>query len=256
MFEFNELSLTPVFLRESIVEILGNGFRWGRVLEPAGPVFTEFCRRAGADRVLDLCSGTGEPVSMLVRGLVRHNQPVPRFHLSDLFPNVHAMQRVADQFPGKIEPVPEPVDATDVSPEVDCPARIIINAFHHFSPEVAAGILADAVNKRRAIFILEAFPRDPVRFGAALPFLVAGYLGNPLVAGQDRFKKMVFTYLLPLIGALGMWDAVVSCLRMHGEQELAGMAEQAGGESGYAWEYREVPFSPGGRCTVFFGIPE
>jgi hypothetical protein len=113
-FEFNERPECPAFVRDAIVEALGTGLRWGRMYDAVGPVFAEFCARAGCTEVLDLCSGSGEPVSILLDALARSGvgtfgtgdqagSPVapPRFLLSDLFPNVAAMARVAARHPGR-----------------------------------------------------------------------------------------------------------------------------------------------------------
>lgn len=251
-FEWNDLTACPRFLRETIVEALGNGLRLGRIFEGVGPVFAEFCRRAGCDSVLDLCSGSGEPVSILADALARQGLPAPRFVVSDLLPNVAAMERVAARHPGLVEVAREPVDATDVPPHLDRPARTIINALHHFPPELAARIVADSVAKRRALFVLEAFPRSLARMAATLPALTAAAAINPLVAPRDRALKALATWVTPATAILGLWDAVVSALRMHDEGELRAMAA---GAADYDWEFREVPFFPRGRATVFFGIP-
>ncbi|MBI4508039.1 MAG: hypothetical protein HY698_00285 [Deltaproteobacteria bacterium] len=251
-FEFNDLSACPRFLRESIIESLGNGLRWGRVFDGVGPVFADFCRRAGCESVLDLCSGSGEPVSMLLEALARQGLPPVRFVLSDLLPNTAAMERVSGRHPGLVEVTREPVDATCVPTHLDRPARTIINALHHFPPDVAARLIADAVAKRRALFIVESFPRSLARMAATLPALGIAALANPFLTPQDRWLKAFSTYAVPLVPVIGLWDAAVSALRIHDQDDLRAMAARA---SAYDWEYREIPFFPGGRAMAFFGIP-
>lgn len=252
-FEFNESAWCPRFVRDSIVETLGNGLRWGRIYHAAGPTFAEFVERARVDRVLDLCSGSGEPASILTDALVEQGFRPPRFVLSDLFPNEPAFERVAARHPGRIEFVREPVDATAVPAGVDQPARMVISAFHHFSPAVAGRLLADSVAKRRPIFILEGFPRALLRLPSILPSMTAAMFANPVLAGRDRLKKAAFTYLLPLIPAAGMWDAIVSVLRVHSEEELRAMVRPLAED--WEWDYRTIPWSPGGCAVAFMGIP-
>lgn len=252
-FEWNERASTPRFVREAIVETLGTGLRWGRIVAAAGPVFAEFCQRSGADRVLDLCSGSGEPVAILLEALAEQGLPRPRFTLSDLLPNEPAMQRAAELHPGAIDFVPEPVDATGVPDELDQPARTILEAFHHFPPELAGRILADCVRQRRAVFVLEGFPRSLPRLLAIVPAMTVAMAATPFRTRRDRLAKLLGTFVVPVIPAIGLWDAVVSVLRIHTEEELRAMVEPLGG--GYTWEYRRIPYAPGGLATAFFGIP-
>jgi hypothetical protein len=217
-----------------------------------GPIFADFCARARCTAVLDLCSGSGEPVSILLDSLARRGLRPPRFLLSDLYPNAAAMRRVAARHPGLVEVVDEPLDACDVPARHDRAARSIINALHHLRPPLAARLIADTVAKRRALFVAEGFPRSLRRLGAMLPALLAAGALNPVLAPRGRWLKALCSWATPVVAAAGLWDAAVSALRMHSEAELRAMAASA---RAYEWEYREVPFFPGGRATVFWGIP-
>lgn len=252
-FEFNDTPGCPAFIRDSIVETLGLGLRWGRIYEGVGPVFAEFCERARVDTMLDLCSGSGEPASIFLGALERAGASPPRFVLSDLFPNVASMERVAARHPGRVDVVRQPVDATSVPAEVDQGARTVISAFHHFAPDLARGILADCVAKRRAVFIVEALAGDLRSLLSIIPVMVPAVLANPVHAGRDNALKALFTWALPVIPVLGFWDAVISDVRIYRERELRALVEPLGGD--YSWEYREVPFFPGGRASCFYGVP-
>jgi hypothetical protein len=254
LFEFNDSAWCPRFIRDAIVEALGLGLRWGRVYEGVGRVFVEFCEAARCDSVLDLCTGTGEPVSILLDAIARAGAKAPRFVLSDLFPNETAMSRVAARHAGVVEAVTTPVDATAVPANVDRGARSVMSAFHHFPPGLAASILADSVKKGRAIFIAEGFPRSLLRLAAIMPCMALAVLANPFLTGRDRLAKLFFTFVVPVIPVAGAWDALVSNRRIHSEDELRALVAPLGG--GYAWRYREVPFFPFGRAVTFSGIPE
>ncbi len=252
-FEWNDNPRAPRWLRDSIVEILGRGLRWGKIYVPVAPLFARFLERAGASSVLDLASGSGEPCRILLDALEEAGEKPPRFVLSDLFPNEPALRSVAERYPGRVEVVTESVDATAVPERFDQPARTIITAFHHFTPELAARIFADGVAKKRAIFILEPGGRRLRLVLSVLPAMILGTLANPFVAERDRIVKFIFTFLLPVIPLAGFWDACVSTLRVYTEPELRAMVEPLGG--GYTWEYHVVPFTPFGRATIFLGLP-
>jgi hypothetical protein len=203
--------------------------------------------------VLDLCSGSGEPVSVLCEALLGAGITPPRFALSDLFPNLACMRRVASRHPGLIEVVPEPVDAASVPQTLDAPACTIVSAFHHFPPPLARSILADCVGHDRAVFVLEPCPRAPWRalaMGAAMPVAIAA---NPLLAERGRVPKALLTYLLPVLPVAAAFDSLVSLMRMYSEAELRSLVAPLGDR--FEWCFRPLPVSLGGEVTAFFGVP-
>lgn len=250
--ELHDLPQCPAFVRETIVESLGNALRWGRIYDPAADAFWEFCRQAQVTRVLDLCSGTGEPVSILLDALARHGVPAPRFAVSDLYPNAARLRGVAARHPEHVEVIVDPVDATAVPASVDREARTIISAFHHFPPPLAARIVADCVAKRRALFVLEPVRRSPMGGMGLVPWLAAAALANPFIAPEQRVAKLLSTYASPISAAAMAWDSIVSMLRMYTEDELMDLVA---GTDGYEWHYRAIPVRRGVEVTVFMGWP-
>jgi hypothetical protein len=252
LFEFHERMECPKFVRDSVVETLGQGLRRLDMVAALGPAFSAFRRQSRCERVLDLCSGSGAPTSLLLDWLRERGNPLPRFVLSDLLPNEGALSAAAARHPGHVAVARSPVDATQVPEDVEHDARTIINAFHHFSPAQAAHIVADAVAQRKALFIYEGFPRDVSRFLPTGPAMFPGLLFNPITAREQRLAKAFFTYVLPIIPIVAAWDGLVSVLRIHSEDELRAMA---GCADDYRWDYAEIPYARGCRAVVFSGIP-
>ena len=251
-FEFHEQPACPQVVRESSVEALGNGLHRVGLYDALAPVFAEFCRRGGCDEILDLCSGSGEPMVALLAALEHRGLPAPSILLSDLFPNPAALAVPARSHPGQIDWVARPVDALRVPAAVDRAGRTLLTAFHHFAVPEARSILADAAAKGRAIFIAEAFvAQDPRTLAAVVPSLVRAGVVNPFVARRDRVWKLLVTYGVPEVPLCGLWDTVVSSLRGYAEVDLRTLVRGLGRH----WEYHEVPFGSFGRATVFFGIP-
>ena len=89
----------PRWIRESIVEILGMGLRTSHVFQPVAPVFHALCQLVGANEVLDLGSGSGEPVALLIEELRRQGLAAPHFTLSDLLPNLPELRKTASRHP-------------------------------------------------------------------------------------------------------------------------------------------------------------
>ncbi|MEC9466425.1 MAG: hypothetical protein VX834_11600 [Myxococcota bacterium] len=255
LFEFNDIEACPKPFRDSVVETLGRGLRWSNLGDIIGPSFKAFAERTGSKRVLDLCSGTAEPVSILLNWLKKDagQGRIPHFLVSDLFPNLACFRKATKLLPGDVSAVEEPVNALGVDGGIEHDTRTIINAFHHFPPELAQGILADTVKQRKSIFIYEGFTRTPYGIVPMGPFLLASLFSNPLLAGSHRLVKAFFTYLVPLIPLISLWDGLVSTMRVYNEAELLSMAEPLTND--YQWEYREVPYYMGGKALVFTGVP-
>jgi hypothetical protein len=253
LFELNDDPRAPAALRETIVEALSHTLEWGRMLEGLVPAFEEFLRLSGSDEVLDLCAGAGGPARVLCRAMRRAGRTPPRFVLTDLAPHVEEWTKLAREEP-RISFEASPVDATAIPVSLSgTRARTVINALHHFSPELAERILADAVASRAPILVAEGFERNPLRF---LSFGLAGLpalLAVPLLSPRRRLQKALLTWATPIALAASIWDGIVSTLRIHTEDDLRAMTARLGG--GYAWTYGTYDYFPGGRGTYFYGVP-
>lgn len=253
-FEFMDLPLTPRILRDSVVESLGNAMRWSGVCKTAAPVFNEFCENLESDKLLDMCSGSGEPAAVLLDALKGRGDPLPHFYISDLFPVVHQMTEVANKHPGHIDVIETPLDASNVPDVHTHSARMVISAFHHFPPTLAASILKDSAEKGKAIFILEPMTRQgkgAMRMG--FYFVLANAI-NPFVSKKNRVAKGVFTYVIPLIPAMAAWDGLVSILRMYTKEDFATLTESI--DVPYEWEFRHVSGGLDNTVTIFMGRPK
>lgn len=113
--------------------------------------------------------------------------------------------------------------------------RTMFNAFHHFAPAQARAILADAVAKRRAIAVFEGIDR---RLPAllALPIQVPAMLLLTPFVRPFRWSRLVFTYLVPLIPAIILFDGTVSFLRVYLEDELRELVAATPGHERFHWD--------------------
>lgn len=253
-FEFCERVETPDVIREGIIELLGRGLRLSPVFETAAPVFHEFCIRAGAETILDLGSGSGEPCALLIEALKRRGMTPPNFIISDLIPNLSKMEEIAGKFPEKIKVIREPLDATNVPDHIRHQARTIFHTFHHFPPKLAEKILADTVAKQKSFFILESFSRNFLSCAGFFPFLHRAYLESLFKKKKSMRRTLEYLLVFPFIGPLGLWDYCISIRRTYNREELMAMVKPFG--DSYIWEYHEIPFNKFGTILIFFGIPK
>ncbi|MCA9673419.1 MAG: hypothetical protein H6709_21320 [Kofleriaceae bacterium] len=254
LFEFNDHDRTPGALRDTIVETLSRALSWGRMLEGLVPPLRRFLDDAGTDEVLDLCAGAGGPAAIVAAEAARAGVAPPRMLLTDLFPRVEDWEAVRRAHPATIDFVAEPVDATRIPATLsDGRVRTVINAFHHFPPELARAILADAVAHARGVFISEAFDRNPLAFLNFAPAALPALLAAPLLTRKDRAAKALWSWATPVALLTGTWDGLVSTMRVYREDELRAMVAPFGDH--WRWEFGTYAYWPRGRGTYFYGVP-
>ncbi len=207
--------------------------------------------RTGDGRIVDLCSGAGGPWASLLP-LLEGGARAPEVVLTDRYPNLEAFRRMEAGSGGRIRHADEPVDATAVPAELEG-FRTLFTGFHHFAPDLARGILADAVRARRGIGIFEVTERSVPAVLATLPAPLFALLATPAIR-PFRWSRLLLTYVLPAIPLMVGWDGVVSCLRSYTPAEMLEMAAAAGGD--YDWQAgrERVPRAPA-HVTYLIGTP-
>ena len=65
-----------------------------------------------------------------------------------------------------------------------------------------------------------------------------------------RWGRLVFTYLIPILPLLCLWDGIVSCLRSYSARELRELVRDLESDD-YAWDVGELRF-PGTPVTVAY----
>ncbi len=248
LFEFEDQAWFPRLLRDYMTQWLDlmNGLNRGWDL--FAPRVATLLRASRSERIVDLGSGGGGPV-LRVRRVVGETQGIdPLLLLTDKYPNRDAFERAAADPSGRVACRSEPVDATDVPAELQG-VRTMFCCFHHFRPEMARRILADARDKGRGIGVFEGTARNVaailVTLTAPLAVLVTTLFIRPF-----RWGRLVFTYLIPILPLLCLWDGVVSCLRSYSARELRELVRDLESED-YTWDVGELRF-PGTPVTVAY----
>jgi hypothetical protein len=211
--------------------------------------------RTRTRRIVDLCAGAGGPLVEISR-LLFHDLGVPvEIVVTDLYPNVAAFERLETESGGTITGRYESTSATDVPLELSG-LRTVFTALHHFTPDQARLVLADAVRKRQAIAVFEPLERT-VRMVILLGVVsfIRGFTHTPRV-GKLTIWRFVVTYLFPVAPLVFAWDGMVSALRSYTSDELRSLARSVGGD--YRWEAGR--FDVAGRfgnmpTTYLVGIP-
>jgi hypothetical protein len=217
LLEIHDRPWFPEFLRREVVDGLQVVLEATSAYLPVAPRLRDALDRVGAHRVLDLFSGAGGPWPSLVRLFEKEGAAPPEVFLTDKYPSIAKLVAV-EPLAGHIHFVGEPVDATQI-PE-DLPGFRTI-----FS-------LVSGATRLRRRPRLAAFRR---------PF---------------RWSRILWTYLIPVVPFVLLFDGVSSCLRAYSLADLLNLTDGLTTED-YKWEIGEVK---GGwlpvRITYVIGCPK
>ena len=242
-FEWNDQPWLPETLRRSATEYLATVLDLGRPFSPLAPRLAALLDRHG-DRVIDLASGGAGPWRTLRDDVAAaRGGRAPEVTMTDLHPNERAAQR------GLVYE-PAPVDAREV-PERLVGVRTMFDGLHHFRPDDARAVLGDACRRRAPILVADATNRRIAVVLASLvlvPLLVL--LVTPFVRPLSGWR-LLFTYVVPVLPLLIVWDGVVSCLRTYTPDELRALGA---GLDGFTWEAGELR-TRGAIVTYLIGEP-
>jgi hypothetical protein len=250
LFEFTDLPGLPRPIRRWLGDYLRGIVTLTRLFEPAGPRLAALLGVAGTDQVVDLCSGAGGPwpaLSPVVEAAL--GRPV-QVHLTDLHPDGDTWAwleaRASRGVTGHRGPVP-----ADAVPAGLPGVRTVFDGLHHLPPAAARAVLADASRRGIPILAAEAVERSAlgllgVLASPALVWLVTPFL-RPLSPG-----RLLFTYLVPLVPLLVLWDGVVSVLRCYRPDELLALSAGLPGDLDWRVE-RARPRGP--AATFLTGTP-
>ncbi|HYJ07612.1 MAG TPA: hypothetical protein VEX18_01350 [Polyangiaceae bacterium] len=253
-FEFEDQAWFPGVIRDYMTDFLSHMGGWSKIpYVPFTERLAEAMRRTGDQRVVDLCSGGGGPAVVIASELrARLEKPVGVV-LTDLYPSSSRLEHARRVLPGWVQLEARPIDAQDVPAELEG-FRLVCNGFHHLKPEQARSCLLDAVQKRRGVAVVELAHRSPVSmlqivFGTATQLAVTPFI-KPF-----RWRRLLFTYVLPIVPLCTMWDGIVSCLRVYDPEELKSLISGLP-KNDYQWECGRlsIPKMPA-QLTYLIGAP-
>ncbi len=245
--EIHEQAWFPSRLRDDVTDTLQFVFDTIRIYRPIAARLAAAIRASKTNRVVDLCSGAGGPWFWLREEVARLDRAPVQVILTDRYPNRAALDRIAKLSGNGICYSREPVDAQHI-PSALAGFRTIFSSLHHLTPDEVVGTLRDAAAQRQGIGFFEAAKRRPRTMLYACFMPLATWALVPFMR-PFRFRRFVWTYLLPVIPFVLMYDGVVSCRRAYSPDELRGFTMRAGAEN-YAWEIGEA-----GAVTYFLGYP-
>ena len=249
LLELEDQPWFPAVVRDlatDYLQYIQTRFRLDRAM---APIVRRLLEQSGARRIVDLCSGGSGPLLLLVRDLAAAGVPV-HATLTDLYPNAPAFEEIAGASAGLIDFEPLPVDARHVPPHLPG-LRTIFNGFHHLRPWDARAVLHAAASAHQPIAIFEVSERSLRTLPVVLTPLFV-WLATPFMR-PFLWRRLFWTYLVPLVPLTCLWDGIVSQLRAYTLDELRQMCE---GSAAMTWEAGQISIARGsGRLTYLIGFP-
>jgi hypothetical protein len=216
--ELHEQPWFPSALRDVTTDALQFGLNFLKAYAPIAPLLWRALDAAGDRSIVDLCSGGGGPWLEFSQRLGGNAQGSLRIWLTDKYPNLRAFQNAGTASGDRIVFYPEPVDAMKVPRELKG-FRTVFTSFHHFRPEEARAVLQNAVDAGQGIAIFEITRRAPSAIGLMFLWALTPLVFTPLIR-PFRWSRLLWTYVVPIIPFVFLFDGVVSCLRTYRPQEL------------------------------------
>jgi hypothetical protein len=239
LFEIEDQDWCPASLRDAATDFLQFALRLTGSYSVIVPRLRAALAGCGTSRIIDLAAGGSGPWPRLLPQLLAEDGSI-EIHLTDKFPNHQGFAALQRQFPGQVTAVPTPVDAAAVPPDLTG-FRTLFTAFHHFPPEAAREVLADAVRQRQGIGIFETTQRSVRAVLSILPSVpLLTFVVAPILR-PFRWSRLVWTYVLPFLPVLVGWDGFVSCLRTYTPSELRALIATVPGADTYVWQVGEEP---------------
>ncbi|MGH9804510.1 MAG: hypothetical protein ACRD4D_05000 [Candidatus Acidiferrales bacterium] len=252
LFEFHDLSGFPHNWRNFLTDFLACYIRMFNPYGSLTPRLKSLLEKLGCRRLVDLCSGASGP-ALHVQELLSHrlNYDV-EVTLTDKYPNAEAFRQAAAKRPGRVNGLEHPVDALAVPSELRG-FRTLFASLHHFPPPMAQRILADAARRREGIGVFEFTERRVHAFLVMLLAPVMVLLLTPFVR-PFRWDRLLWTYIIPIMPLVALWDGQVSNMRTYSLAELKELTRSIEAD-GYTWEVGQVSYFPRLRATYLFGYP-
>ncbi len=217
------------------------------------PILASALQRPGTRQVLDLCSGAAGPWLWLHPVLAGRGVSVS-VCLTDKYPNMGVFGRLNRLSHPGISFHPHPVDATRVPGELPG-FRTMFSAFHHFRPEQACAVLADAIQKREGIAVFEGTHRSVLALLLMLLVPLMVLLLTPFIR-PFRWSRLLWTYLIPLVPLVVLFDGLVSCLRTYTVEELRDLTARLNAND-YHWDIGTVKSKASPiPITYLIGVPK
>lgn len=232
-FEFEDLQWFPNNLRHYATDFLQFGANAFDMYKEVIPIIQKGIDKSGNNTIIDIASGGGGGLITIARHLKKHN-PSLKIILTDFYPNLEAFKRTQFLAPETFEYISEAVDALAVPTSLKG-LRTQFLSLHHFKPEQVKAILQNAIDNHQPIAIFEGQQRT---IKSMIPMIfspISVLLSTPFIRPLNP-DRLLFTYLIPILPLVVMWDGIISVLRTYSVEELNSIILELNHHEQFDWE--------------------
>jgi len=257
LFEFEDFSWFPDWLRTSLTNLLVVLIKMMGVHHVLAKRIGEVLKSQGLSQVVDLGSGAGGAMPLVLESLKTENQNA-QITLTDLYPSASSIETL-NKIDG-ITYLEESVDATNFS-SAPGGLKTMINCFHHMRPEQARKIVESAFKTKQPFLIYELGDNKIplIVWWLLLPLsiivmIIMVLFMTPFVRPLT-FKQILFTYLIPIIPVFYAWDGQASMPRIYTLDDMDVLLEGLSSED-YTWTKEVAKNEKGKNAGIFvLGLP-
>lgn len=250
LFEFEDQKWFPSFLRNYMTDFLEFLANKAKVYQPVIDEIHEMLEQSNQNQIIDMGSGSGGGLVWLAEELRSKNKEL-KITLTDLYPNIMSFKHVSSNS-DSFDYYEQPVDATNVPQELKG-MRTMFLSFHHLKPEQAVQVIQNAVDANQAIATFEIQDRTFVSLLVMAFSPLSVLLTTPFVR-PFRLGRIVFTYLIPILPLVVLWDGIVSCIRTYSADEMRELVNKVQNKEKYNWTFKKKK-AKGGFVIYMSGIP-
>jgi hypothetical protein len=240
-FEFGDLQWFPSFIRNYMTDFLQFLSNKTKIYKPIIPILKKGLELSGSSQIIDLASGGGGGWIWLQSELLKEI-PDLKITLTDYFPNASAFDYTKKQIKN-LDYSLESVDARNVPKDL-IGLRTQFLSLHHFKPNDARLILQNALDSNNAIAIFEAQERSIPSILAMIFSPISVLLTTPFIR-PFKLGRILFTYLIPIVPIIVLFDGIVSSLRTYSVQEMTDIVQQLNNSDNFNWDIGKVKSGPG-----------
>lgn len=236
LFEFEDQKWFPGFLRNYVTDFLQFLSNKAKIYQPIIPVIKKGLSKTRTNTIIDIASGGGGGLIWLNAEL-KKDFPDLKIMLTDYYPNIPAFEltkKKADNF----EFITESIDARNVPKNLNG-LRTQFLSLHHYKPNDVKLILQNSMDTNSAIAIFEGQERSFPSILAMLLSPISVLFTTPFIR-PFRMGRIIFTYIIPIVPLVVMWDGVVSSLRTYSVEELKAIVASLNNSETYDWDIDKV----------------
>jgi len=234
LFEIEDYTWCPHSVRDGITDYLRIAIKLFGVYKSAPLLIKGLMDRSDYKTIINLCSGGGGGIETIITGFERIGIKDLKIIQTDKFPNLSSFEYIEKKFKNNISFIPSPIEADNVPKELKG-IRTIFSSFHHFEDSLAKSVLMDAIKNNSSIVIFEGANRSVINIiGVFFTTIILMLLLTPFIR-PFKLSRIIFTYFIPLIPIIGIWDGMVSICRISKPDELLELTKCLENNS-YKWE--------------------